>query len=127
MAKEKELTPRGIEMHTAWKRRFAQEEEDRQARLAEARRTAEECARHLREVYGATRVYLLGSVLEGATFHERSDLDLAVEGLPQHRYFQALADLWRRLPPDMELDLIPLEDAYPELRELVLREGVILA
>jgi predicted nucleotidyltransferase len=113
-------------MYKGWKRRFAEEEEYRQTRLAQAYRVAKECARCLCETYGAKRVYLLGSVAERTSFHKGSDLDLAVEGLPLHRYFQALADLWKKLPPDMELDLIPLEDAHPELRELVLREGVVL-
>jgi predicted nucleotidyltransferase len=94
--------------------------------LAQARRVAEECARHLYGAYGVRRVYLIGSVVRGISFHERSDLDLAVEGLAVDRYFRALADLWKLLPSGMELDLIPLEDAHPELRELVLQEGMLL-
>lgn len=113
-------------MYTAWERRFAKDQERRRARLAQARQAAKACAHHLYEVYDVTRVYLLGSAVEETSFHEGSDLDLAVEGLVAHRYFRALADLWRRLPSDMELDLIPLEDAHPELQELVVREGVLL-
>ncbi|MEO0248161.1 MAG: nucleotidyltransferase domain-containing protein [candidate division WOR-3 bacterium] len=107
-----------------WKR--LEEERHRQTRLAQARQAAWECAHRLYETYGVQRVYLIGSVARGTFFHERSDIDLVVEGLPPQRYFQALADLWRRLPPGMELDLIPLEDAHPELRALVLQEGVVL-
>jgi len=74
-----------------------------------------------------TKVYLFGSLRDPNTFHEKSDIDLVVEGLPPHLYFKALAELWRQLPPGIELDLIPFEDADPELRELVLKEGVSLS
>ena len=44
------------------------------------------------EVHGASTVRLFGS-LAGGGFREMSDVDLAVEGLDESRYFAALADL----------------------------------
>ncbi len=38
-----------------------------------------------------------------------------MEGLVPGDYFEALRDLWELLPPDLELDLIRLEDAPPGL------------
>jgi predicted nucleotidyltransferase len=68
-------------------------------------------------------VYLFGSVAWPERFHADSDLDLAVEGLPDEKYLRALAELWRLLPAGRELNLVPLQAAFPELAERVRREG----
>lgn len=93
-----------------------------------AYKAAQSCARRLRDVYGVHQVYLIGSMSNGQSggFHAESDIDLAVEGLRPSCYFRALADLWRRLPAGLELDLIPLEYAHPGLRERVPRDGIPL-
>ena len=82
----------------------------------EARRLADRCAELLRKRFGAQRVVLLGSAAGDAPWHNRSDLDLAVEGLRPERYLEALTACYELLPPGLELDLIPLESAWPELR-----------
>ena len=48
----------------------------------EALRAAEACSRLLREQFGAREVYVCGSAAGEAPWHDRSDLDLVVEGLP---------------------------------------------
>ena len=110
-----------------WKRRISAEEEHRYKRRQDARAAADRCAQILCENYGVKTVYLFGSLTNPALFHERSDIDVVVEGLPDSLYFKALAELWRQLPRGLELDLIPFEDADPELRKRVLEEGVILS
>ena len=110
-----------------WRERLKAEQEHRRKRFQRAITAAQRCARLLYENYGVTKVYLFGSLRDPNTFHEKSDIDLVVEGLPPHLYFKALAELWRQLPPGIELDLIPFEDADPELRERVLKEGVTLS
>lgn len=101
---------------------------DREHHWRRAYGAAQSCARHLRDVYGVHQVYLIGSMADGQAggFHAQSDIDLAVEGLRPSCYFRALAELWRRLPAGLELDLIPLEYAHPTLRERALREGIPL-
>lgn len=76
--------------------------------------------------FGASRVYLFGSLLEDELVHKRSDIDLAVEGLKGRLYFKALRDLWRLLPEGGELDLVVLEQAWPGLAQRVRSEGVLL-
>ncbi len=79
------------------------------------------------ENYGVRKVYLFGSLNQPERFHDKSDIDLVVDGLPPRLYFKALAELWRLLPAGMELDLIPFEDADSELHERVVKEGVTLS
>lgn len=109
-----------------WDRRLKADKERRHRRAREAVAAAHKCAHLLYEKYGVHKVYLVGSLTEPEAFHDRSDIDLVVEGLPPELYFKALAELWRCLPPGVELDLIPFEDADPELHKRLLEEGVAL-
>jgi predicted nucleotidyltransferase len=104
----------------AWRKRLAQEESERRMRAKRLREVAQACAHHLVEDFGARKVYLF-------VVHSRSDIDLAVEGLEGARYFEALSALWKLLPAGVELDLVPLEDAWPSLAEQVSTEGKLLA
>lgn len=88
----------------------------------EAQELAERCATLLREQFGARRVILFGSTAGDAPWHSRSDLDLAVEGLPPEKHWQALHACYELLPPELTLDLIPLESAWPELRARIVGE-----
>jgi len=85
----------------------------------EARHLADRCAQLLREQFGVRRVVLFGSAAGDAPWHSRSDLDLAVEGLRPEDHWQALSACYALLPPGLELDLIPLESAWPELRAYI--------
>ena len=90
------------------------------------RQIAQECARRLVQDYDAERVYLFGSLLSDDRVHDKSDIDLAVEGLDGDLYLRALADLWQLLPEGAELDLVPLEQAWPSMFERVKTEGIVL-
>ncbi len=109
-----------------WRQRRRAERESlllRQQRLLEA---AQNCADVLAKKYAVRAVYLFGSVAWPERFHADSDIDLAVEGLPDEKYMRALTELWRVLPAGCELNLVPLESAFPELAERVRREGIVL-
>ncbi|NOZ05200.1 MAG: nucleotidyltransferase domain-containing protein [Chloroflexi bacterium] len=111
----------------AWQRRWRKAEARRRERATHARAAAEACARFLVESYHVHRVYLFGSLAGWSPLHDRSDIDLAVEGLPPGRaYIQALTTLWSLLPPDTELDLVPIEDARPSLASRIPQEGILL-
>jgi predicted nucleotidyltransferase len=86
-----------------------------QARRRQAQEAVEACARVLKERFGVRAVYVCGSLAGQSPWHSRSDIDLAVEGLAPERYMAAVSTLWDLLPPDLELDLITLEDAPPAL------------
>jgi predicted nucleotidyltransferase len=83
---------------------------------SEAQELAGRCSQLLREQFGAKRVILFGSAAGDAPWHSQSDLDLAVEGLAPADYWPALTACSDLLPPGLELDLILMESAWPELR-----------
>lgn len=78
------------------------------------------CTTLLQERYGARRVILFGSLAGHAPWHSRSDVDLAVEGLADEDFFPAYSACIDVLPRGIELDLVQLEKAYPELRARIL-------
>jgi predicted nucleotidyltransferase len=80
------------------------------------------CTELLERRYGAKRVIPFGSALQEGAWHERSDLDLAVEGLSSEALWQAEKDLEAMVPPWLQLDLVPLERAFPEVRSRILGE-----
>jgi predicted nucleotidyltransferase len=90
-------------------------------RSLRARSLLPELARLLCRHFGARRVWVFGSLVAG-TFGLRSDIDLAVEGLPRTRLFAAGAAL-ERAAPGFQVDLVPIEDAGTLLRTRILTEG----
>ena len=109
-----------------WQKRFGEQREKQQQRTIEMGKAAERCADLLANQFEVHRVYLFGSLAEGRVIHARSDIDLAVEGLPSHLYFKALSALWQLLPPGVELDLVPWEDAYDSMKEKIKTQGKLL-
>ncbi len=95
------------------------------SRTEDLRILARECSELLKSKYQVSRIFLIGSLVTGIV-HERSDIDLVVEGLPSNLYIKALTDLWDLLPPGVELNLIPFEDAFASLREKTIKEGKII-
>jgi predicted nucleotidyltransferase len=77
---------------------------------------AQRCARLLKDNFNLNNIYIFGSVTGDGIWHERSDIDIAVEGLPSRDYMRALNALYDLLPNDLKLDLITLEDMPAELK-----------
>ena len=110
----------------AWRERLALQESQRQLWAQQLQEVARACAHRLVRDFGARKVYLFGSLLDQGSVHARSDIDLAVEGLEGELYFEALSEVWKLLPPGVELDLVLLEQAWPGLAERVKTGGVLL-
>ena len=94
-------------------------------RKARAKRLARKCSDVLGKKYHVKKVYLIGS-LAGGIFHDRSDIDLVVEGLPAGLYIKALTELYDILLPGVELNLIPFEDAFDSLKKKTVSQGQLL-
>ena len=97
-------------------------------RQAESRRedalvAAEACTRLLVERFGAQRVILFGSLADPHGWHDHSDIDLGVEGLPPEQYFTAYSACRDLLPRGFELDLVQMERVSPEMHARILREA----
>lgn len=96
-------------------------------RQARANARADELRQHLPaakqllvERFGARRVVLFGSLASG-NVTDRSDVDLAVEGLQPDGYFTALADLTGLF--DSPVDLVEIERAPASLLARLQLEG----
>ncbi len=92
------------------------------SRRQEALALVTTCTELLKHRYGAWRVIPFGSALQGRAWHEGSDLDLAVEGLSSQALWQAHKELEAMMPPWLQVDLVPLERAFPEVRSRILGE-----
>jgi len=83
---------------------------------------AQKYARILGEKFGATKVYLFGSLAEDF-FWEGSDIDLAVEGMNLKQYLRALAEL--RVVEGMHLDIVHLDYCKPRFKHRILENQKI--
>lgn len=95
---------------------------ERHVTRKEALEIADRCAELLEREFGATRVIVFGSARGDAPWHEGSDLDLAVEGIAPAEFFNAWGALDREIDVPLEIDLVELETAHPELRARILGE-----
>lgn len=101
----------------------------RRAKLKERRRSLaiSRLGKAVEALYsdGASRVIVFGSVLKPGSFNERSDVDIAVEGIPEGRRLEVegeLVDIFG----DIEFDIIFLEErenVRPEILERIEKEG----
>lgn len=91
---------------------------------AEALKLARELARALRHRFAARKVVLFGS-LARHDFSDRSDIDLAVWGIPPGQFYRAVAfvcgfsKVWA-------VDLVDAEDCSESLLRSIEQEGVEL-
>lgn len=107
----------------AWKQRAVRAKSELRRWHEQALVVAQHLADVLGREFGVTKVYLFGSLVSGKV-HPRSDIDLAVEGLPPALYYRACARLDHET--DIPIDLVDLTRAAPTLVQRVTREGVVL-
>lgn len=116
-------TQRGAEMIRAFLARGqAERERAVEARVASLRARLSDVVGCLR-ARGARRVWLFGSLAWGGA-HERSDLDVAVEGVPPAELDRAHAELWELLGEPV--DLVPIESAAASLAQQIRERGEVL-
>lgn len=105
--------------------REAQKQREDEKRRQVAWPIAEQAAQLLKEEFEATRVIVFGSLAHGGWFHARSDIDLAVAGVPSKKFWRAWAELDRLRSP-FEINLVPLESVTEGMEEEIERYGVEL-
>ncbi|MFW6335356.1 MAG: nucleotidyltransferase family protein [Desulfosalsimonas sp.] len=97
-------------------------EQWRRKRIEHGWAVAQKAASLLRERFQADKVFVFGSFLRAESFDERSDVDLAVQGIPDEDFLRAIAAV-TGLDREITVDLIQLEQASPSLCKQV-EEGV---
>lgn len=95
---------------------------DIRARRLRAWRLARKAAKILKTEFGVTKVAAFGSLLHPALFHSKSDVDLAVWGMDETKYYRAVSILLD-IDPKISIDLVSVEDARPALRIVIEKEG----
>ncbi len=106
-----------------WKK-MGSEERRKNARLRKkALLEVEHICQILSEKYRVERVILFGSLLDEDRFNDRSDIDIAVEGLDSGAYFTALGEVL--MASSFSVDLVPLEDASELLLQRLKKGRVI--
>lgn len=110
------------EYRSIWEERRAEEKRKRGLAIEKAKAVA----KILMGRYKVKEVILFGSLIWRPDFLWRgTDIDLMVKGLDDERYFEILADISTISHP-FHTDLIPLDKAWPSIRERALREGLRL-
>ena len=105
--------------------REEQERQEQERRAREAWEVAQRAAVLLKSRFDVQRVILFGSLARRDRFHQRSDIDLAVEGIEGRDFWRAWSAL-DTLGREWEIDLVDVETAPLSLRSEIEREGVEL-
>lgn len=110
----------------AWRERFRERPARLRRRYDEARAAADRAAVVLLRDFGATRVWLVGSLTCPSAVHERSDVDLVVAGVAGARILDAEIAAEEAAEP-FEVDIVRLEAAPESLRRRTHAEGLEIA
>jgi predicted nucleotidyltransferase len=94
-------------------------------RREQAWEVARRAATFIKERYPAARVRAFGSLLYPDSFKEKSDIDLAIEGIEWRDYLRIWGELDKR-EQDFAIDLFDVGIISKKLREHIEREGVPL-
>jgi predicted nucleotidyltransferase len=107
-----------------WRERAERETAHRRELASRARAEARHVAQMLVREFGASRVYLFGSLAQEDRFHEQSDVDLAVEGIAQERFFKAWTATGAHASAPIEL--VDIDEVGEPMRRLIREHGELL-
>ena len=86
---------------------------------------ANQAAQILKQHYYAQKVILFGSMLHKISFDSTSDIDLAVSGIPESRFYDAVGTILQVASP-FEIDLVDIDDCRESIKKAIESEGVAL-
>ena len=119
----KDLSPEEL---AEYRRRIDQHLQNRkvdEALLQRAWQTAHRVAAMLYEDFGATQVAVFGSLAGQKWFSKGSDIDIAVWGLPDDTYLDALWET-RNFSPEFKIDLVNFHSAKGRFRERIQSQAI---
>lgn len=105
--------------------RWAQEQQQLTPRHGQAWVVARQATTLLRERFGVNRVVVFGSLVHGHLFHSQSDVDMAVWGLDERKYYRVVAQLLT-LDPAIKIDLVMAENVPAVLLSSIETEGIAI-
>ena len=114
----KDLSPEEL---AEYRQRFDQHLQNRKvddALLQRAWQTAHRIAEMLYKDFGATQVAVFGSLAEADTFSKWSDIDIAVWGIPNDKYFRA-ASVTSDISGLFKVDLVDFDSCKGLFRERI--------
>ncbi len=79
----------------------------------------------LKNDFEAKKVWVFGSLLDSSRFNDWSDIDLAVEGVPDSRYYSAVGAI-TRLITQYKVDLLDINECKEYIRKEIIREGKLI-
>ena len=86
---------------------------------------ANQAAEILKQYYSAQKVILFDSMLHKNSFDSSSDIDLAVSGIPDNRFYDAVGTILQVVSP-FEIDLVDIDDCRESVKKVIASEGVAL-
>jgi predicted nucleotidyltransferase len=113
------------ETYVRWLKQSALRDDDNEERYQHAWEVAKKAAKLLRERYAVNRVRVFGSLTHKGSFHQGSDIDLAVEGLKISDYWEALTSVLF-LDDQIFVEIADRAICRPELWKVVEQEGIDL-
>ena len=109
-----------------WKEKAKKEKEKMKLRRKSMISAIKKCASILREKYNVKKIYLFGSLSRERIIDEHSDIDIAVVGLDNKKYFEALNLLYEIVPKGVNIDLITIESIDEEFKKHILKKGIVI-
>jgi len=77
----------------------------------------------LKEKYNADTIIVYGSLTDKKRFHKRSDIDLAVSGIANEKFYKAYGEITSKFT-DFDIDLVDLQDCKESLLTSIKKEGI---
>lgn len=105
--------------------RFRKREEQRIVLLNLARDNFTQIVKMIIEKYHPKRIYQWGSLINGNHFTERSDIDIAIEGITSAEQFFAILGETEKLT-NFPIDLVQMESIHTLHAESIRRKGKIV-
>jgi len=93
-------------------------------RFTAARKTALPISEYLVKTCHASKVVLVGSLLDERRFDIHSDIDLCVQGIPSDSCFRAVGESLLQASP-FDVDLISMEHAGERMNKHILNDDMI--
>jgi predicted nucleotidyltransferase len=94
------------------------------SRLRAARADRDAIVSMISRKHAPVRIYLWGSLVNGSHFSERSDIDIALEGVTDAGELSALRRAAETMT-EFPLDIVTIEHVHPSYAEHIRRRGIV--